>query len=212
VTNYKKILNAVKKSVWKKLRNESTGHDYWHCYRVAKNVLLIGKKEKANLQVLELAAWLHDVAAGVDKDHEIRSAQFARKFLSNLNVDQKIIKEVVNCIRKHRFSKGTRAKTLEEKIIQDADKLDALGAIGLARLFILAGKHGQITYDPRISPDFDYYLKHGGSNTTINHFHDKLFKLRKLLHTKTAKKIAFGREKYMKNYLERFLLEWNGKK
>lgn len=209
--NYRKILNRVKKLVWQKLKNESTGHDYWHCYRVAKNALLIGKKEKANLQVLELAAWLHDIAAGKDKGHEISGAQLTKRFLSELKVNREIIKQVVSCIEKHRFSRGAKPKTLEEKIIQDADKLDALGALGLARLFTLGGRYEQILHNPEIKPDFDYYLKHGRSNTTINHFYDKLFKLRKLIHTRTARKIAREREKYMKDYLKRFYLEWEGK-
>lgn len=212
MTGNKKVLNKVKKVVWKELKNESSGHDYWHCLRVVQNALFIGKKEKANLQVLELAAWLHDIAAGKDKDHEIRSAQFAKRFLSGLKVDKEITKQVVSCVKKHRFSKGIKPETLEEKIIQDADKLDALGAIGIARLFILAGKYRQITHSPKTKPDFDYYLKHGRSNTTINHFYDKLFKLKGLLHTKTAKKIALEREKYMRDYLKRFYLEWDGKK
>lgn len=211
--DYQKILKEVKKIVWKKLKNESSGHDYWHCYRVVQNALFIGKKEKANLQVLELSGWLHDIAiVNGKKDHEIRSAQFSQKFLSKLNLDKRIIKRVINCIKKHRFSKRLKPKTLEEKIIQDADKLDALGAIGIARVFADGGRRGQVIYNPRIKFDFDYYLKYGKSRSTINHFYDKLFKLKDLLHTNTAKKIALEREKYMKNYLKRFYLEWRGEK
>jgi uncharacterized protein len=210
--NYQKILDKVKKLAWRKLKNESTGHDYWHCYRVVQNALKIGRKKKANLLVLALAGWLHDVAVHPDKEHEIRSAEFARGVLLDLGVDKKTVKQVVNCIKKHRFSKGIKAETLEEKILQDADKLDALGAIGLARLFILGGRYGQTTHNPQIKPDFDYYLKHGRSTTTINHFYDKLFKLRKMLHTKTAQKIALDRERYMKEYLKRFYLEWGCEK
>jgi len=210
--NYKKVLGEVKKLAWKKLKNESTGHDYWHCFRVVQNALRIGKKEKANLQILELSGWLHDIATHPDKDHEIRSANFAQGFLSDLGVDKETTKRVANCIKKHRFSKGIKAEILEEKIIQDADKLDALGAIGLARVFIGGGKYGQTTHDPKVKPDFDYYLKTGRSSTTINHFYDKIFKLKELLHTQTAKKIALEREKYMRRYLKRFYLEWEGKK
>jgi len=207
------VIKKVQKIVKKKLWGESSGHDYWHCYRVVQTALAIGRKEKANLQVLELAGWLHDIAIPKGrKDHEIKSAQFAKKFLSKLEVDEKIINQVVNCIKKHRFSKGVKAKTLEEKVLQDADKLDVLGAIGIARTFVFSGKHGQTTHNPKIKPDFGYYLKHGESNTTINHFYNKLFKLKGLLHTKAAKKIAREREKYMKGYLKRFYLEWEGEK
>lgn len=207
------VLSKIKKLVSEKLKNESSGHDYWHCYRVVKTSLIIGKKEKANLEVLELSGWLHDIAI-IDnkKDHEGKGAKFAEAFLSKLKVDNKIIQKVANCIKKHRFSKGIKADTLEEKILQDSDKLDALGAIGIARLFVHGGKSGQILHDPFIKPDFDSYLKNGRSTTTINHFYDKLFKLKSLLHTKTAKEIASDRVEYMQNYLTRFYQEWDGKK
>jgi len=213
MNDYKKTLEKVKKLVWKNLKNESSGHDYWHSYRVVKTSLFIGRQEKANLKVLELAGWLHDIAI-VDnkKDHEIKGAQFAKEFFSKLEIDEKIIKKVVDCIRSHRFSKGIKAETIEEKILQDADKLDALGAMGLARLFSGAGKYKQIIHNPRIKPDLDYYFKHGRSSSTINHFYDKLFKLKGLLHTTTAKQVAKEREQYMKEYLKRFYLEWEGKK
>jgi len=210
--NYTKILNIVKQEALRKLKSESTGHGYWHAYRVAQTAQLIAKKERANVQVAELAAWLHDIQANPDKDHEIRSAKFAQKFLTKLNVDENIVNEIVYCVKNHRFSKGVKPKTLEGKIVQDSDKLDALGAIGLARLFIISGKVGQTLYDPSLKPSFDYYLKHGVSNTTVNHFYDKLFKLKKLLHTKTARKIAQERERFMRQYLKRFYLEWDGEK
>src|SRR4030067_3859492 len=154
--NYPKVLLEVKKLVKNKLGKESSGHDYWHCYRVVQNALVIGKEEKANLKVLELSAALHDISIDKSKkDHEIRGAQFTQKFLSELGLNKKAINQIVNCIKKHRFSKGIKAVTLEEKILQDADKLDALGAIGIARLFALSGKYKQIIYDPKIKPDFN---------------------------------------------------------
>jgi len=210
---YNKVLSKVKKIVREKLKYESTGHDYWHCYRVVQTVLTIGRKEKADLKVLELAAWLHDIAIVEDKkNHETKGSLYAEKLLTKLNVDKDIVEKVALCIQKHRFSKGILGDTIEEKILQDADKLDALGALGLARLFTLGGKYGQILHDPKIKPNFKYYLKNGRSNSTINHFYDKLFKLKNLLHTKTAKTIAVEREKYMKEYVRRFYLEWEGKK
>ncbi len=210
--NYQKIIKQVKKISLEKLKKGSSGHDYWHAYRVCKLALSIGKQEKANLKILEIASFLHDIGITQDKkDHEIKGAQFAKELLTKLNLDQNFIKKTVNCIKKHRFSKAIKAITLEEKILQDADKLDALGAIGISRLFVVAGEWGQLIYDPDIKPDFNYYLKIGASNSTINHFYDKLFKLKNLLHTKTAKKIAKNREKFMKDYLKKFYLEWNGK-
>ena len=209
----RQIIKKVQKVVKAKLWGESTGHDYWHAYRVARIAKFIAKKEKANLQVLELAGWLHDIALPQGrKAHEIKSAQFAKKFLSKLEVNEEIINQVANCIKKHRFSKKRKAKVLEERILQDADKLDILGAMGIARTFIFAGKYRQIIHDPKVKPDLNYYFKHGESKTTINHFYDKLFRLKDLFHTQTAKKLAKQREKYMKNYLKRFYLEWEGKK
>lgn len=210
---YQKILDEVKKVVFNKLKNESSGHDFWHSHRVSQNALLIGRKEKANLQVLELASWLHDIMIVEDKkDHEVKGAEFAKNLLSELKVNLLIVKKVSACIRKHRFSKGVKAETLEEKILQDADKLDALGATGIARIFTLGGKFGQIMHDPKIKPSFGYYLKYGRSNSTINHFYDKIFKLKSLLHTKTARTIALKRELFMRNYLKRFYSEWSGKR
>ena len=169
-------------------------------------------KEKANLKVLELAAWLHDIAIVDDKaNHEITGSKFSQQFLTKLNLNKEIIQAVVTCIKNHRFSKNCPVETLEEKILQDADKLESMGAIGIARLFRLSGRFGQTMHDPKIKPDFNHYLKHGRSNTTINHFYDKMFKLKDLLHTKTARQIAQKREKFMREYLKRFYLEWEGK-
>ena len=210
--NYKEVLKTVKEEVKKRLKSESA-HDYWHCYRVVQMAGFIGEKEKADLTVLELAGWLHDIAHPINKmDHDIEGAKFVRKYLPNLGVDKKIVDKVANCIKNHRFLKGKKANSLEEQILQDADKLDALGAVGIARLFTVAGEHGQTMYDPKVIPDFEHYLKNDLSKTTIAHFYDKLFKLKDLMHTKTAGKIAAEREEYMREFLKRFYKEWEGKK
>ena len=185
------VVSEAKKLVRKKLGNGEPGHDYWHCHRVVQIALKIGKKEKANLLVLELAGWLHDIAIDDDKpNHEKTGAKMARKFLEKQEVNPKVIDQVVDCILRHRFSKNIKPQTLEEKIIQDADKLDALGAMGIARAFLVAGKFRVTVHDPKIKPSFEHYLKKGLSTTTINHFYEKLFKLRGMLHTKTAQQIA----------------------
>lgn len=205
-----KTVCEVKKFCLKKLAKEASGHDYHHSRRVVEMAIKIGKIEKADLFILKLSGWLHDIAHG-NKDHEIKSAAIAKKILGNYGADKLIINKVCYCIKNHRFSKGYQPKTIEAKIIQDADKLDALGAIGIMRLFLLAGKTHQINCDFKVKPDFNYYLKTGRSNTTINHFYDKLFKLKNLMHTKTARKIAKKREKLMKKYLKAFYDEWYGK-
>jgi len=208
---YQKVLDKVKEIVWKRLGKETSGHDYWHVYRVAQTATKIGKKEKADLQVLELAAWLHDAAKG-DKKHELRSAELAEKLLNDLGVEKILVRQITDCIRKHRFSTNLKVKTKEEKIIQDADKLDAMGAMGITRVFAGAGRYKETIHDPNLKPDFTYYLKHGRSTSSVNHFYDKLLKLKDLMHTKTAKKIARDREKFMKDYLKQFYLEWEGKR
>ena len=199
-----KIVFKVKIFVRKKLKHKSSGHGYWHAYRVAQMAIFIGQKEKADLKVLELAGFLHDIGNDKDNDHEIKGAKISQGFLTKLKVNERIIKQVTYCVKNHRFSKGVIPKTLEAKIIQDADKLDALGAIEIVRVFSVSAAKKRKTYDPNVKPDFNYYLKHGVSRTAINHFYEKLFKLKNLMYTKTAKKIAINREKFMKAFLKRF--------
>ena len=211
--NYKEILEAVKEEVKKKLESEPSGHDYWHCYRVVKNAMTIGEREEADLQIVELAGWLHDI--GIDagkKGHAVKGAQEARKILGKLKVSENDIKKICDCIEKHSFYKGKKPESKEGQILQDADKLEALGAIGLIRLFVVAGHYGEKIFDPNIQPNYECYLKYGKSSSAINHFYDKIFKLKGLMHTKTARKIADVREKYMKEFLKRFYKEWEGKK
>jgi uncharacterized protein len=209
--NYSLIIRAIKKEVKKRLDNE-IAHDYWHVYRVVRMALKIGRKEKANLKVLELAGWLHDVAyPDSKKKHDLYGAEFSRRFLTGYKLDKKIIDQVAYCIQTHRFVKGKKPKNLEAKILQDADKLDTLGAVGLARIFSLSGEMKQKIHDPSLKPDFDYYLSNNLSKSAIAHFEDKIFKLKGLMYTKTAKKIAEKREKYMRNFLVRFYKEWEGK-
>ncbi len=211
--NYQKIIKQVEKTVRQRLWEEKSGHDYWHCYRVVKTALAIGKKENGDLVVLELAAWLHDIEVTKSREkHEELSAKLAQKYLKQLGLEKEIIEKVANCIRKHRFSKKIKAETLEEKIIQDADKLDALGAVGIARAFYGGSKYGEVFHTPSVKPNQKYYFQTGHSTSVVNHFYEKLFHLKDLLHTQTAKKIAKDREKVMKEFLKRFYLEWEGKK
>jgi len=212
MTNYQSVLKKTKSLVKKNLGSDSSGHDYYHCQRVVNMAIKIGKKEGADLKVLELAGWLHDIAVLKDKPHhENTGAKKAQRFLTKLKVDPNLVKQITSCIQQHRFSKNIKPSSLEAKIIQDADKLDAIGAIAIARVFMHAGHANQTIYNPKLKPSLSYYLKHGQSNTTLNHFKDKLFKLKNLLHTKSAKQLSIKRHRFMKQYLNQFLAEWSSK-
>ena len=206
--NYKQVLSKVKTFVKNELKEESSGHSYWHNQRVANLAVMIGKKEKANLEVLELAGWLHDVGVKEGrKDHEIRGAKMAKQILESLNVESFIVKQVVECVKNHRYSTG-KARNLETRIIQDADRLDVMGAIGVARIFAFSGRYKQMFHDGEIRSDPKKYIKTGFSRTIIEHFYDKIFLLPNLLHTNTAKKMGQARIKFAKQFVKQFLLEW----
>lgn len=210
-TTYKQVLKRVKQEAWERLKDESSGHDYWHVCRVAKCAKKIAKIEKAELMVVELAAWLHDIKTHPNQGHEVRSAKFATRFLSELGLEKKMIAKIASCIKSHRFSSG-RPRSLEARIIQDADKIDALGAIGIARAFAFGGQKKSTLYNPELKPLPGLYAKTQRSATSINHFYEKLLRIRPLLHTEKARQIARCRERYMKNFLRRFFLEWEGEK
>ena len=206
-------INKIKQIVKKTLIYESTGHGYWHCHRVAKSALLIGKKEKADLKILELSAWLHDITVPKGrKNHHLTGAKQAEKILTNLNVPKNIISQVKNCILKHRYSRQYPLNTIEEKIIQDADNLDALGASIIPRIFAHCGVHKIPIYNPNIKPSEKQYLKTGQSTTGINHIYEKLLKIPNKLNTNTAKHLAKHRIKFLKTFLKQYLAEFKGKK
>ena len=190
------------------------GHDWSHVDRVRKLALSIGKKEKADMFVIELAALLHDVADyKFHKGNDKIGGQITSKWLKNNNVSASTIKQITYIIDNIAF-KGAKIKynmkSLEGKIVQDADKLDALGAIGVARAFSFGGKFGLPMFVPAKKPtlhsSFAQYKKLSGS--TINHFYEKLLLLKDRMHTKTAKQLALRRHKFMELYLKEFYKEW----
>lgn len=194
------ILEAVRSYVHREFSGEGTGHDFFHLERVVKMGLRIASQEKADLFLTELAAWMHDVGDhklnnGIDKSEEQITA-----ILNQINVPGHIIADVVTIVSQVSFSKGKTAETIEAKIVQDADRLDAIGAIGLARVFAFGGSKEREIYNPK-QP----------GQTTIQHFYDKLLKLKDLMNTATAKQIALERHAYLESFLERFYSEWDGK-
>lgn len=199
------------------LEGESTGHDWWHVYRVWHSALLIGRQEKADLVVVELAALLHDIADWKFHGGDVKAgSKAAREWLASLNVDESTISHVCEIIDDLSFKGAgvrTAMKTKEGMVVQDADRLDAIGAIGIARAFAYGGHKGQEIHNPDVHPvhhtTFEEYKNNKG--TTINHFHEKLLLLKDLMNTEAARRIAARRHEFMVKYLNRFFLEADGK-
>ncbi|MCK4634999.1 MAG: HD domain-containing protein [Candidatus Aenigmarchaeota archaeon] len=197
------------RKIAKKYMNKNDGAHGWdHVTRVYNLCMRIGKEEGADLEVLELAAFLHDIGISEDREnHEKVSAEITREILKDY--DKKKMENVIHCIEVHRFSKGLKPITLEAKILQDADKLDVSGAIGIVRTMFYSGFLNRPVYIPEkeISHEYD-----GESETAVDHIYEKLMKIREKLNTETAKKIAEQRHDFMKKFMEEFFDEWEGKR
>jgi len=209
------IISQTEDYVRKALEGEGSGHDWWHIHRVRNTALTLGKAENADLYVTELAALLHDIADHKfhGGDEEIGPAT-ARKWLKRLEVEKPIIKHVCDIILDISFKGAeveTPMKSIEGRVVQDADRLDALGAIGIARAFAYGGHKGRELHNPNISPEqhdsFDQYKKSTGP--TLNHFYEKLFLLKDRMNTKAGRKLAEERHQFMKEFVDRFLSEWD---
>ncbi len=216
--NKEEIISIVKKYVKDKCYNDSTGHDWWHIQRVYNNAMLINKKEKADEFVITIIVLMHDLY-----DHKFYDGNIEEKLeetLKELNVYNYISKDdieniIYSCANLGFSSNITERKefSIEGKIAQDADRLDALGAIGIARTFAYGGKKGKLMYNPDdndLVNEEEYRQK--GSKTSISHFYDKLLKIKDLMNTDSAKTIAEERHKYLENFLQEFLDEWEAKK
>lgn len=192
----------------------SSHHDFSHVERVYNLAMRIARElpGSIDLEVLKIATILHDVARhledeGLIEDHAYEGAKIARGILEKLNFPREKIDEVAYCISVHRFRKGEKPRTVEAQILQDADRLDAIGAIGIARAFARGGWMNTPFWDPEKPPKPDY---DGYSETVINHFYEKLLKIKDTLNTEPAKKIAEERHRYMLEFIDRFLKEWQG--
>jgi len=211
----KLVINKTKDYVKSKLDGEGTGHDFWHILRVYKTAIYIGEKEKADLFVVSLAALLHDIADWkFNEGNSDIGPKLSREWLETLGVEEHIIDRVTNIIGTISFKGGTTnasQKTIEGKVVQDADRLDALGAIGIARAFAYGGYKERELYNPTIDPQkynsFEQYRKNTG--TTVNHFYEKLLLLKDLMNTESGKSMAKERHEFMEDYLKQFFLEWD---
>ena len=216
----KEVIRSTIDFVKKTLKDAEGGHDWFHIERVYKNAKLIAQGEEVDLFLVELGALLHDIADAkfYDGDESIGPKK-AADFLRSMDVDEAVILHIENIIRYVSFKSSLDAdkkgafNSNELKVIQDADRLDAIGAIGIARTFNYGGFKNRTLYDPDIEPlidqDKETYKK--SKAPTINHFYEKLLLLKDKMNTETARKIAEKRHLFMEQYLDQFYDEWNGK-
>ncbi len=213
-----KILEQTEKYIKDLLTGEGSGHDWWHIYRVRNNAFLIAENEnEADLFIVQLGALLHDIADWkfYDGDENI-GPQKAAEWLESVGTDEDTIEKVKHIVKNLSYKGAGVQNTMvlfEGKIVQDADRLDAIGAIGIARTFAYGGHKNRELYDPDVKPvahqSADAYVKN--TSPTINHFYEKLLLLKDLMNTESAKKIAQERHEFMELYLDRFYKEWEGK-
>jgi uncharacterized protein len=188
-------------------------HDFSHTERVYNLAIKIAEKENADMDIVQAAALLHDVGRFRETDdnkkcHAEESADMAPEILRNINFPENKIAAVLHCIKVHRYSKGLKAETKEAEIVQDADRLEAIGAIAIARVFAGGGVMKRPIYNPNIKPKEKYDTD---SETSMNHFYEKLLKIKpETFRTKAAKEIAKERYKFMEEYIEHFHKEWAG--
>ena len=211
----KDIIEQTVQFVKKTLNGAESGHDWWHIQRVWNNALIILEDEPANQFIIELAALLHDIADSKfhDGDEEL-GPEIAGKFLRSLGIEETIVNQVQQIILNMSFKASLGQVNFHSKeleVVQDADRLDAIGAIGIARAFTYGGFKNRELYNPEIPPVLnmtkDEYKK--SETPTINHFYEKLLLLKDKMNTPSGRRIAEKRHQFMQSYLEQFYREWN---
>ena len=210
------ILKACAEYVKSELEEGEKGHDWWHIQRVWNTSLLIAKTEPVNLFVVELAALLHDIAdSKFNGGDEEAGPLKAEAFLRSMEVDSSVIEQVVQIVRNISFKGGNNLPgytSAELQVVQDADRLDAMGAIGIARAFHYGGFKNRLLYHPDIQPNLKMTKEEykNSDAPTINHFYEKLLLLKDRMNTPTGKALAIERHAFMEQFLARFEMEWNG--
>jgi uncharacterized protein len=215
--NKESIIAQTVEFVKQTLADAEGGHDWWHIYRVWKSAKELARSEKVDFFVVELGALLHDIADSKfhNGDEEI-GPRLAREFLSSLSVDEETIIHVENIINNISFKGGKEAqkfKSLELDVVQDADRMDAIGAIGLARTFNYGGHKNREIYNPTIPPNLNMSKEEykNSDAPTINHFYEKLLLLKDRMNTNAGKVMAEKRHAFMQLYLDEFYQEWEGR-
>jgi uncharacterized protein len=216
MSDFSSLIPRTAEFIRQRLKDDASGHDWWHIDRVRRNALFIAKAEEADADLCELAALLHDVADW--KFHggdDSAGPKAARAWLESQAVESSVIDRVCEIIAGVSYKGAgvvTAMSTLEGRCVQDADRLDALGAIGIARAFAFGGHFGRLLYDPDCPPvlhaSFEAYKSKSGP--TINHFYEKLLLLKDRMQTATGRKLAAERHRFLETYLQQFFAEWNG--
>jgi len=210
----KKVLSCTENYIKQHFHGEGSGHDWWHILRVKNLASKIAEQEGGNIFRIEMAAWLHDLDDWklVSKNDASKTEAWLQKLELSATDSTKIL-EIIDQVSFKGAKVETKATSLESKIVQDADRLDAIGAIGIARTFAYGGNKGRMLYHPDIKPElhenFEAYKK--TTAPTINHFYEKLLLLKDRLNTQTAKEIANTRHNYMQDFLNQFFNEWDCK-
>jgi uncharacterized protein len=216
MTDWSHVISQTVEHVQQTLAGDSSGHDWWHIDRVRRNAVSIAKEENADLLIVELAALLHDIADWKFHGGDLAAgSRAARNWLAKLGVDDFMVNQVSEIIAGISFKGAgvaTEMPTLEGRCVQDGDRLDAIGAIGIARAFAFGGHFGRPMYDPEIAAELhqSFAAYQTKSGPTINHFYEKLLLLKNRMQTATGKKMAIQRHQFMELFLQRFFDEWNG--
>ncbi|AXT18492.1 HD domain-containing protein [Flavobacteriaceae bacterium AU392] len=213
------LINRTKDFVKTILKDAEGGHDWFHVERVYNNTMLIAKNENINFTIVTLAALLHDIAdSKFHNGDETIGPELAREFLFQQNVDSVIIEHVIKIIENISFKSSLEGEekfnSPELSVVQDADRLDAIGAIGIARCFNYGGFKNRVIYNPEVIPNLNMSKVEYKASTapSINHFYEKLLLLKDKMNTKTGKQIAMERHQFMELYLKQFYAEWEGEK
>ena len=215
----KKIINETEEYVFQLLKDDASGHDWWHIDRVRNSTKSIAQKEKGNIDlfVCEMAALLHDVADGKLNKTEAEGEKKVRNWLSRYSLTEKEIEEIMGIILHMSYKGGTNKvalSSIEGKIVQDADRLDAIGAIGIARTMAYSGSKNRLIHDPAKEARENLTIEEyrSGEDTAIMHFYEKLLKLKDEMNTTVGKQLAEKRHAYMEDYLNEFYAEWDGER
>jgi uncharacterized protein len=209
------IIDETEQFVKRKMGEDATGHDWFHVDRVRRNALIIAESEqKGDVFIIEMAALLHDITDEKLNDSTEEAQKSLSLFLQDTQLTEQVTTKIIEVINSISF-RGGEKKTLaswEAKVVQDADRLDAIGAVGIARTFAYGGKKGQPIYHPEVMTRENMTIEEyrNGKSSSIHHFYEKLLLLKDLLNTETAKRMAEDRHRYMEDFLSQFYQEWNG--
>jgi len=210
-----RLLEEAERFARAELENDPSGHDWWHIHRVVRMTERLAQEEGADPFICKAAALLHDVADEKLNESKESGLRKVSDWLDRQPFDEESRKHILDIVSTLSYNAGANPpmRTLEGKVVQDADRLDAIGAIAIARTFLYAGWAGHPIHDPDLPPRDSMTPEEyrNGKGTAINHFHEKLLKLKDRIHTPSARRMAEERHRYMAAYVERFMAEWDGR-